>query len=40
MIKKLVQKDQNQKNGEIGEIGETLGRQHGRGKKKEVKSFC
>jgi hypothetical protein len=36
MIKKLVQKDQNQKNGEIGEI---LGRQHGREKKKEVKSF-
>jgi hypothetical protein len=30
MIKKLVQKDQNQKNGEIGEI---LGRQHGREKK-------
>jgi hypothetical protein len=30
MIKKLVQKDQNQKNGEIGEIGEISGRQHGR----------
>ena len=36
MIKKLVQNDQNQKNGEIGEI---LGRQQGR-KKRRLRAFA